>query len=89
MTTKHSRSCPVYAFHEVLNEMPRELESEYEWIDVKGGEDMSEKMIYCSNLECVKEECPRHYKHIEECYKPQEARDFSGSDECLNSKESR
>ena len=34
---EHSRSCPVYAFHEVLNEMPRQLESEYEWIDVKGG----------------------------------------------------
>ena len=43
-----------------------------------------EKKVYCSNLECVKEECPRHYKHIDVCYKPQEAQDFSGSDECLN-----
>ncbi len=34
---EHSRSCPVYAFHKVLREMPKELESEYEWIDVKGG----------------------------------------------------
>ncbi len=33
---EHSRSCPVYAFHEVLKEMPKELESEYEWIDLKG-----------------------------------------------------
>ena len=56
----------------------------------RGGEDMSvEQIFYCSNLECVKEECPRHYKHIDVCYKPQDARDFSGSDECLNSKESR
>lgn len=33
---EHSRSCPVYAFHEVLEKIPRKLESEYEWIDVKG-----------------------------------------------------
>ena len=35
---EHSRSCPVYAFHEVLSEVPRKLESKYEWIDVKGGD---------------------------------------------------
>ena len=34
---------PIYqlsdeSYHEVLSEMPRKLESEYEWIDVKGGE---------------------------------------------------
>lgn len=36
---EHSRSCPVYAFHKVLGEMPKELEGEYEWIDLKGGEE--------------------------------------------------
>ena len=35
---EHPRSCPVYAFHEVLEGMPRSLESEYEHITVKGGE---------------------------------------------------
>ena len=34
---EHPRSCPVYAFHEVLEGMPQSLESEYEWITVKGG----------------------------------------------------
>lgn len=33
---EHSRSCPVYAFHRVFKDMPRTLESEYEWVKVKG-----------------------------------------------------
>lgn len=33
---EYARSCPVYAFHKVLKDMPDTLESEYEWIDTKG-----------------------------------------------------
>jgi hypothetical protein len=57
---------------------------------VQAGEaQTSEKKVYCSNLECRREECPRHHRKIAVCYEPQEAQDFSDSDECLNREESR